>query len=151
METRNENFPPHEKLKRDLADTFTPTHTYLGSFVKKTIMEADFKVLKQSNNPPKYIKKGDVLILPEGSKTRPCVVIKVLKDKTVLYIPLTSTDNIHCLSASKSRFFGEGCFTKTISLCSEEVAIQSFVGVYDSPKVLNNAIKEIKKFYAENL
>jgi hypothetical protein len=143
--------PPHEKLKRELADKFTATNTYLGSHVKKTIVETDFKILKQTSYPPEQIKKGDVLILPQGSKSRPCVVAKVLKDRTCIYIPLTSTDNIHCLTPYKSRFFKDGCFCKSVDLCSEEQAIRSFVGVFDNMRALNSAIKEIKQFIIENI
>ena len=145
------NLPPHEKLKRDLTDKFTATATYVGSHVKKTIIDTDFKVLKQNSYPPEQIKKGDVIVLPQGSKNRPCVIAKVLKDRTCIYIPLTSTDNLHCLTPYKSRFFKEGCFCKTIDICSEEKAIQSFVGVFDNMRALNQAVKELKSFININL
>lgn len=78
-------------------------------------------------------------------------MVKVLKDKSCLYIPLTSTDNIHCLIPYKSRFFGEGCFVKTISVCTEEFAKNNFIGVFDSIKDLNLAINKLKDFLNNNL
>lgn len=141
-----ETLPPHEELKRKVIDKFTGSSTYLGSFIKKTILETDFKVLKEVQNLPTYIKKGDVIIVNEGKKSRPGIVAKVLKDRTVVFIALTSTENVHCLSPSKSRFFGDGCFTKSFNVCTEEYAIQNFIGVYDNPKYLNIAIKELKQF-----
>lgn len=142
--------PKHEQIKRDLANSFTVTSTYAGQFIRDKIMNADFKELKQIQ-APEQIKKGDVIIVFEGVKSRPAVICKVLKDKTCIYIPLTSTENVHCLSKSKSRFFGEGCFSKNISVCTEEFAIKQFVGVYDNMELLNNAIRSLKEFINENI
>lgn len=145
--------PDHELLKREITAKFEPTSTYLGSFVRQIIQQSDFKngLNAKVQHPPTKIKKGDVLIAFEGVKSRPCVVVKVLKDKTVLYIPLTSTENVHCLSSFTSRFFGEGCFSKSFSVCTEEFAIQNFVGVFDNMKSLNVAIKKLKEFIAVNV
>ena len=70
--------PPHESLKRELAEKFTANTTYIGSHIKKTIIETDFKVLKQSSITPTKIKKGDVIILQHGVKFRPCVIAKII-------------------------------------------------------------------------
>lgn len=143
--------PEHEKLKRDLASRFESQTTYLGSFIKKEIIETDFKQVKNNVQRPIYIKKGDVIISFEGKKARPSVIVKVLKDKTLLHIPLTSTENMHCMTPFKSRFFGEGCFTRAMSSCSEEYAIENFVGVFDNMKALNLAIKDFKHLINTNL
>lgn len=140
------SYPPHEELKRNIAESFKPQLSYLGSHIKTVIMETDFKVLKRHSNPPSNIKKGDVFTSLQGTKPRPCVVIKVLRNRTVVYVPLTSTENIHCLTPYNSRFFGEGCFSRTISVCTEEFATTNFVGVFDNMKDLNEAIKELKMF-----
>lgn len=149
METNKQPTPPHEELKRQLVDKFTVNSTYLGSFVKQTIMASDFKVLKQSSNPPDRIKKGDVIVMAQGHKNRPCVVTKILKNDTVVYIPLTSSENVHCLTPYKSRFFRDGWFSKCFDVCTHQVAIDNFVGVFDSPKDLNVAIKALKQFVTE--
>ena len=143
--------PPHEQLKKDLVSKFTPQSTYLGNHVRQVLMESDFKVLKQNSHPPQYIKKGDVIVLPQGSKNRPNVVAKVLKDRTVVMIALTSTENIHCQTPYTSRFFGEGCFCKGFDICTEEKAIQNFIGTFDNTKALNQAIKDLKEFVAETI
>ncbi len=144
------NLPEHEKIKRDLANKFTGSSSYLGSFIKSEIMNTNFKNLKSMQRPLK-IKKGDVITVYEGIKSRPAVVVKVLKNRTVMYIPLTSTDNVHCLSPASSRFFGEGCFTKSINVCTEEYAIDYFVGVFDNTKALNQAIRDFKELINTNL
>lgn len=149
---REITMPEHERLKRDLANKFTGNSTYLGSFVKKEIMETDFKILKSSGmQKPFKIKKGDVITAYEGVKCRPAVVVKVLKDESVIYIPLTSTDNCHCMTPFYSRFFGEGCFTKSFNVCTKEYALEYFIGVFDNMKALNQAIKDIKEFINTNL
>lgn len=143
--------PEHEELKRNLSGKFTANSQYLGSFVRQTIMETDFKVLKQINKPSE-IRHGDVIVVNSVSqKCRPCVIVKVLKDRTCIYIPLTSTDNIHCMTQFKSRFFGEGCFSRSLSVCSEEFAIENYVGVFDNMKAVNSAIKDFKEFINSGL
>jgi hypothetical protein len=144
-----EQIPLHEKLKKELMGKFTPSNTYLGSFIKSTIQQMDFKDLK-GMRPPNKIKKGDVFVA-FFKKPRPCVVVKVLNDRTCLYMPLTSTENVHCNTTFKSRFFGEGCFSKTISVCTEDFALKNFVGVFDNMRDLNRAIINLKEFINTNL
>lgn len=143
--------PKHEQLKRDLMDKFTSNSSYLGSHVKLTIQQFDFKTLNDGVQKPKYIKKSDVILVWEGVKRRPAVIIKVLKDRTCIYTPMTSTENIHCLTPFNSRFFGEGCFTKTVSVCTEEFAIENFAGVFDNNRDLNVAIKNLKEFLVDSI
>lgn len=143
------NLPAHEVLKRKIADKFTNTSSYLGSHIRKEIMETDFKHLR-SIHKPFQIKKGDVITVFEGTKSRPAVVIKVLKDRTVLYLAVTSTENIHCMTPYKSRFLGEGCFAKAFSICTEEFALENFTGVFDNMKALNLAMKDFKELINTN-
>jgi len=145
-----DNTPDHEKLKRELLNKFTGTSSYLGSYIKDEIQKTDFKHLK-SIQKPNIIKKGDCLIVQEGAKTRPGIVVKVLSDRTIIYIALTSTENVHCLTPYKNRFFGEGCFSRSFSVCTEEYALNNFVGVFDDNKTLNKAIKDLKDFVNNSL
>lgn len=140
----------NQKLKEELLKKFTVNSTYLGKFVQDEISKITF-IDPHKTQKPTHIRKHDVLVMYAGSKARPVVVIKVLKDRTVIYIPLTSTDNVHCLSESNSRFFGEGCFSKCFSVCTEQKAIEQFIGVYDNPKLVNNAIRELKNFILKQL
>lgn len=144
--------PEHEKLKRDLANKFTPSSSYLGSNIRQQIMESDFKVLKATHKPSK-IKKGDIITVGGNTivKSRPAVVVKVLKDRTVLYIPATSTNNVHCMTPFTDRFLKEGCFSRTLSVCTEEYALENFSGVFDNMKALNEAIRDFKEFINFNL
>jgi hypothetical protein len=66
-------------------------------------------------------------------------------------MPLTSSENVHCGTPYKSRFFGEGCFSKTISVCTEEYALFNFIGVFDNVRDINQAIKDFKKLIVEQL
>lgn len=150
MKENKSQYPEHETLKRDLADKFTANSSYLGSHIRNTIMQTDFKVLKNTN-PPTEIRKGDVIVSYEGVKTRPSVIIKVLGDRTCVYIPLTSTDNVHCMTSFTSRFFGKGCFSRAMSVCTEDFAIEHFVGVFDNMNAVNKAIKDLKGFINVNL
>lgn len=145
-----DNTPDHEKLKRELADKFTASTTYIGSHIKTEIQKTDFKHLK-SIQKPSIIKKGDAIVVQEGAKTRPCIVAKVLSDRTVIYIALTGSENVHCMTPFKSRFFSEGCFSRSFSVCTEEYALENFVGIFDDNKTLNRAIKDLKDFVNNSL
>lgn len=144
------DLPDHEKLKRDLVNKFTSTSSYLGSHIRKEIEVANFKMLKSVYRPNR-IKKGDIITVYEGAKSRPAVVVKVIKDRVCLYIPVTSTDNVHCMTPFSDRFLGEGCFARTLSVCTEEYAIDNFTGVFDNTKALNQAIKDFKEVINNNL
>jgi hypothetical protein len=146
-----EDKPEHEKLKLSLVSKSTSTSSYLGSHIREELMKTDFKVLKGSCLRPTEIRKGDALLLPDGAKTRPVIVCKVLKDRTILYIALTSTKNVHCMTPHNSRFFKEGCFSKSFSVCTEETAIEAFIGIFDDMKSLNQAIKDLKEFINKSI
>jgi hypothetical protein len=38
--------PPHEELKRELTNKFDSSKSYIGSFIRNTIHQTDFKLLK---------------------------------------------------------------------------------------------------------
>jgi hypothetical protein len=93
---------------------------------------------------PKYLKKGDIIKAMGGWKVRPCVVIKV--DKDIVYaIPLSTTEDGINLCEANSRFLTENYFSKSIISVTKENALKNFVGVYDNPKNLNEAIKKVKE------
>jgi len=132
--------------KQETIDNIVPTSNYLGSFVRKMVSE-----ISEGRNVPTTYRKGDVFRVQGGNyKLRPAVCIKVTKNYLVV-IPLTSTENEHCMAESKSRFFKEGCFCNSYIILPVDVAKDSFMGVYDSPKVLNNAIKELREFIKKNI
>lgn len=139
-----------QEFKDELNSKFISTATYSGKQIAHIINQSSVKAL-HNRLKPNEIRKSDVITVKTASKVRPAVVIKVLKDRTVVYIHLTSSDNIHCMSPSKSRFFGEGCFTYGFSICSEEYAIDNFIGVYDNTKAVNQAIKDLKTFFNNSL
>ncbi len=96
------------------------------------------------NCSPSVFKKGDVFIQRVGVKKRPVVII--YSDEELVYgIPLSTTQDELNLCESKSRFFGEGYFAKQLVSAPLDYVRHNFGGVYDSPKVLNTAIKELKK------
>jgi len=118
------------KAKSEVIASVDPTKTYLGSYVIARISEVEC----DDTFTPSFLKKGDVILKTVGGKRRPCVIIKVLAEMVVI-IPLTSTENIHNLCESKSRFFGEGWFSKTYDIEEIKWARMNFIGVYD--KVFN--------------
>lgn len=151
METENiKQIPQHEKLKQDLMAKFTGTNTYLGSYIKTEIQKTSFKDINPINKPSK-IMVGDCILSYEGVKSRPSVILKVLKDGTCIYATLTSSENIHCFIPFNSRFFGEGCIGKSLNICTHEFALEHFIGLFEDNKAINSAKKELKRFFTENL
>lgn len=134
--------------KKEVIEKIIPTQNYLGSFVKSMILEI---TCEEKQHPPLTFKKGDVIrICKPLNKPRPSVIIKVTKEY-VISIPLTSTESVHCLAESESRFFSTGCFCNSYEVTPLEVAKESFIGVYDNPKALTNAIKELRVFIKQNI
>jgi len=133
--------------KQETIDSITPTSQYLGKYVRELITGISSAETKMC---PEYFKKGDVILLKCRVKPRPGVIIKVTAT-FVICIPLTSTENEHCMSESKSRFFRTGCFCNSYEIVPLEMAQQHFLGVYDSPKLLNNAIKELRQFISKHI
>ncbi len=140
-----------QDLKQLLMSFFDKEKAYIGSEIKHKIQCADFTILRKPLNPPNRIKVGDVITFRDGAKKRPCVILKVLKDRSCIYTTLSSTENVHNLMPHNSRFFKEGFICKTLSLCTEETALANFVGVFDDPKFIRTATKAIKQFYIDNL
>lgn len=134
-------------MTNQIQDRFKDTLTYTGKNVKQIL--ADLEEVKM--NIPSKVKRGDVFLSYEGKKKRPCVVIKVLKDESVLYIPITSTVNVHNLCSFNSRFFGQGWFCKNLNVISLAHVLENFIGVFDSPRDLSKGIKELKEFINSSL
>lgn len=132
--------------KAEVLARITPTTTYIGSQVRCFVNE----VTCDSSIVPTHLKKGDVITTYSGVKSRPATIIKVCKDY-VIAIPLTTTNNVHALCESQSRFFKKGWFCNQYVTVPIELAFESYIGVYDSPKLLNNAIKELRLFTAKHI
>ena len=129
--------------KKELIDSFQPTQTYLGSFIRSQVNQISNEI--RNVNCPVSFKKGDVYVSYCGVKSRPCVIIKVFKD-FVVGIPLTSGENIHSSVPHKCRFFGEGFLGKTIDIASKEYVQSHFVGVFEDKKAIKEALENIKEF-----
>lgn len=136
-----------DTIKDLITNEFKTTERYSGAHIANR-MNSILKTHDPETVTVESLKKGDVVKLQEGVKSRPCVIIKVNKLNAV-YIPLTSSINVHTtVSKYKSRFFGEGHFSKALSVVDIEDAKSRFVGVLDDPKALNEAIKEVTSFYS---
>lgn len=132
--------------RQETIDYIIPTQTYIGTTVKKLINE-----MSEGRIPQEYFKRGDIIkVFVPSSKPRPSVIIKVTPDY-VVSIPLTTDENVHCMMESKSRFAREGCFTNAYVITPIDIAKENFLGVYDSPKLLNQAIKELRLFISKNI
>lgn len=129
--------------KKELIDSFQPTQTYLGSFIRSRVNEISNET--RSVNCPVSFKKGDVYVSYCGAKKRPCVVVKILKD-VVVGIPLTSGENIHSSVPYNCRFFGEGYLGKTFDIASKEYVLENFTGIFEDKKAIKLAIENIKEF-----
>jgi len=132
--------------KQETIDYVIPTQTYVGSAVRKMISE-----ITDGRVPPEYFKRGDIIrVHMPSQKPRPSVIIKVTTEY-VISIPLTTDENVHCMLESKSRFAREGCFTNSYVVTPINVAKENFLGIYDNPKLLNMAIKELREFIKKNI
>ena len=129
--------------KKDLIDSFQPTQTYLGSFIRSQVNQISSET--RSVNCPVSFKKGDDYLSYCGVKSRPCVIVKVFKD-FVVGIPLTSGENIHSSVPYNCRFFGEGYLGKTFDIASKEYISNYFVGVFEDRKAIKLALEGIKEF-----
>ena len=129
--------------KKELIDSFQPTQTYLGSFIRSQVNQISNET--RNVNCPTSFKKGDVYLSYCGVKSRPCVIVKVFKD-FVVGIPLTSGENIHSSVPYKCRFFGDGFLGKTIDIASKEYISNYFVGIFEDKKAIKLAIENIKEF-----
>lgn len=129
--------------KKELIDSFQPTQTYLGSFIRSQVNQISNET--RNVNCPASFKKGDVYLSYCGVKSRPCVVVKVFKD-FVVGIPLTSGENIHSSVSYKCRFLGEGFLGKTIDIASKEYVKTYFAGVFEDKRAIKEALENIKEF-----
>lgn len=136
--------------KQEVLDKVQDNLKYPGTQVKNIINQ----VTKIEQPYLTKLKKGDVFSYAYGKdvnkKPRPAVIVKVL-DEIVLAIPLSTNPGHMELCESKSRFFRDCWFTKHLISCHIDVAKERFLGVYDNPKRLNRAIKELSIFINQNL
>lgn len=137
--------------KTEVLAQINPTTTYIGSKVKEFI---NLVTCENSPQVPKLYKRGDVIrvrVNTTSDKTRPSIVIRVTKDYLVS-IPLTSAEDVNTLCPSTgSRFFKDCYFCNTYVITPLHIADINFIGVYDSPKSLNNAIKQLRIFITKNI
>ena len=132
--------------KAEVMGKVNPTTNYTGSRVRQFLNE----VTTEDALKPNKLRRGDVIITPSGVKKRPCVVIRVTKG-IVIGIPLTSSENFHALCPSCSRFFGDSWFANQYVTMTPDFALNNFCGVYDNPRCLKNAIRELKEFTNRNI
>ena len=116
----------------------SPVKSYTKELVKNLVSK-----VRQEREKPSKLKIGDVFVLQLSAKKRPVVVIAI-KDTLVYGIPLTSTEDEMNLIPSKSRFFGNGWFSKSLVTVKHDIVMENFVGVYDNEKLLRKARRAIK-------
>ena len=137
--------------KTDILAQINPTTTYIGTKVKEFVNSVS---CENSPQVPNLYKRGDVIkvrVNATSDKPRPSVVVRVTKDYLVS-IPLTSVDDTNSLCESTgSRFFKDCYFCNTYVITPLHIADINFIEVYDSPKSLNNAIKQLRIFITKNI
>lgn len=99
----------------------------------------------------KYVLPGDIINALISSKKRPCIVLRVVENTTVLVVPLTtqhpSSSNIRCSEAPKlleNRFLKEkSYFCFSINIVPLEVAKKEMVGTVSKTtlKFINEKVK----------
>lgn len=112
--------------------------TYSIGEVKNLVNSVSTKVI------PDTFKKGDVFRASAGDKVRPCVAVKVTSE-VVFAIPLTHENGVFRSVPYKSRMWGEGYISKALITIGADKARDSFIGVFDQPRALNDAIKQLKQ------
>jgi len=137
--------------KAEVLEKINSSTTYIGTKVKEFVSSV---TCENDSKVPSFYKKGDIIrvrVNATSDKTRPSVVIKVKADY-VISIPLTSIEDTNALCPSVgSRFFKDCFLCNTYVVTPIHIADINFLGVYDSMKSLNNAIKELKLFINENI
>jgi hypothetical protein len=137
--------------KAEVLAQINNTSTYIGTKVKELVNSVH---CEERTEPPKKWKRGDVIrvrINLTSDKARPSVVIKVTKDYLVS-IPLTSGEDVNTLCPSTgSRFFKDGNFCNSYVVTTVSYSNENYIGIYDSPKSLNNAVKELKNYINANI
>ena len=137
--------------KTDILATLTEG-SYSQSQVRMLINSIHCDEIRQ---PPSVFRKGDMIkvnVQKDGTnKPRPSAIIKVTLEY-VVSIPLTSSDDINALCESTgSRFFKDSFFCNSYVITPMDKAKESFLGVYNSDKSLNNAIVELRKWIVKNV
>lgn len=118
-----------------------------GSYNRQQVIDI-INQIKVNKATPRVIRKGDVYIDTYGKK-RPCVVFKV-EGEIAYSLPLSTTKDImNICESSGCRFlnysgeqvcyFGRGIITAHVERVKEK-----FICVYDNPKDLAKAIREMK-------
>lgn len=102
--------------------------------------------LTETRQKPSKLKRGDVILLQSGTKTRPCVIIKVKKD-IVHLVPMTTTTDHQVLMPCSGRFYEGSHFSKNIVTSTHEHAIQYFAGVYDKPSDIKKVISALSECF----
>lgn len=114
------------------------------SYGMKEVKHLLHSVANTRVNPPSVLKKGDVFAMGLCGKVRPLVIVKV-RNELVYAIPISSTQDALNLGPATSRFFGVGYFTRSIQCQTVEKAKEHFIGVYDNPRNLNDAIEALRE------
>lgn len=127
--------------KLEVLNSFQPTQSYIGSHIRSSINSIDGK---HDGFSPSKFKKGDCYTSYNGTKKRPCVIVKVLKTH-VIGIPLTSDDNIHASIPFNCRFKGKGYFTNTIDIAENIYVRNNFAGIFEDKKAIKLAIESVKQ------
>lgn len=132
------------EILKEIEDS--PVKSFTKDIVKAYITRVD-----AVRGKPSKLKTGDVFVwVLNGNKKRPVVIVSI-KGGMVYGIPLSTTEDGMNMMASKSRFFGEGWFGKSLVSLREELVMNYFVGTYDNPSLVKKARLELKKLLNEVL
>lgn len=115
--------------------------TYYGKEVRHLI--TSISKTPTLSFPITTVRKGDVFTYDRIDKTRPCVVIKVIKDICIA-LSMSTTKNWMNLGKFKCRQFGENYFNMNMFLVESSYVRKHFLGIMSYRKGLNESIKLLK-------
>lgn len=130
-----------EEAKKELGDKTAISRQQAMSIIDR-LSEQDYntKVAR-----PETIQRGDMFLQRIGTKFRPCVVIRVMEE-SVLYVPLTTTNNCNAIMECTSRFFKGSYFTNSVLTCPLDHVFSYFIGVYGRNSDIPKLKRVLKKY-----
>lgn len=134
----------------ELRKNIKGNYQYKGYEIHRLLDDLDTQDRSELNvKAPSRLKKGDMVLVLNGAKQRPAVIVKVLKEEVIL-MTLTTQKDIYSLSPAKSRFLDrDSYFCKGFSTISIDLAKRIFIGPFDNPRLLNEAIRLNKEYLSQ--
>lgn len=134
-------------LKEEILEMITDNRVYSGKEVRHLITSVKTSVEGESSGYRGdriiLVKKGDVFKCNLSNKTRPYLVLKVGKEKSIC-IGLSTTQNFLNICRFDCRVFGYNFINFNILMVENSYIRKNFLGVLEDKKAIREAINVIK-------